>query len=165
MTPTAGLYFFAEDYIEFLKDLKANCSREVVKIKLEQSRHKEQLIAKGQQHVPIGKIGDIEIIFLHYPTFEEAKEKWERRCSRINWDRLIVKNAEMNGCSPEIVKEFDKLPFNTKFIFTTRDYGAQSQVIFKEYLNKEQVKDDTTLFNKYVNLTKLVKGLPFKRKQ
>ena len=149
MTPTAGLYFFAEDYIVFLKDLKNLCSAEVKEIGLEESKHKDKLMAKGQQHIPIGKIGDVEIIFLHYPTFAEAKAKWERRCRRICWDRLIVKNAEMNGCTPEMVRDFDTLPFKTKFIFTTRDYGIQSQVIFKEYLGKDQVKDDTTLFNKY----------------
>ena len=165
MTPTAGLYFFAEDYLKFLKDLKKLCSMEVEEIKLEESKHRDKLIAKGQQHVPIGKVGDVEIIFLHYPTFAEAKEKWERRCKRICWDRLIVKNSEMNGCTPEMIKEFDSLPFKTKFIFTTRDYGIDSQVVFKEYQGKEQIKDDTTLFNKYVNLTNMVKGLPFKRKQ
>lgn len=162
MTPTAGLYFFAEDYIVFLKDLKNLCSAEVKEIGLEESKHKDKLMAKGQQHIPIGKIGDVEIIFLHYPTFAEAKAKWERRCRRICWDRLIVKNAEMNGCTPEMVRDFDTLPFKTKFIFTTRDYGIQSQVIFKEYLGKDQVKDDTTLFNKYINCTKLVKSEPFK---
>lgn len=165
MTPTAGLYFYAEDYIEFLRNLKENCSKEVVEINLEDSRHRDSLIAKGQQNVPIGKIGNIEIIFLHYPTFAEAKEKWERRCRRICWDRLIIKNAEMNGCTPEIIKEFDALPFEKKFIFTTRDYGIKSQVIFKEYEGSEQVKDDTTLFNKYINLTNLIKGKNFKRRQ
>ena len=165
MTPTAGLYFFAEDYLEFLKNLNNLCSTEVKEIKLEDSKYRDKLIAKGQQHVPIGKVGDVEIIFLHYPTFPEAKEKWERRCSRICWDRLIIKNAEMNGCTPEMIKEFDSLPFKTKFIFTTQDYGIDSQVVFKEYQGKEQIKDDTTLFNKYINLTRMVKGQPFKRKQ
>ena len=165
MTPTAGLYFFAEDYLTFLKDLKNLCSAEVKEVKLEDSKYKENLIIKGQQHVPIGKVGDVEIIFLHYPTFAEAKEKWERRCSRICWDRLIIKNAEMNGSTSEMVKEFDTLPFDTKFIFTTKDYGIDSQVFFKEYQGREQIKDDTTLFNKYINLTKLIKGQPFKRKQ
>ena len=165
MTPTAGLYFYAEDYIDFLSNLKENCSIEVKQLKIEESRHKEQLLAKGQQNVPIGIIRDIEIIFLHYPTFEEAKEKWERRCKRINWERLIIKNAEMNNCTPEMVMRFDDLPFENKFIFTTRNYGIQSQVVFKEYIGKDQVRDDTTLFNKYINCTKLVKGEPFKRKQ
>lgn len=165
MTPTAGLYFFAEDYLTFLRNLKNLCSTEVKEVRLEDSKHRDMLIAKGQQHVPIGKIGEAEIIFLHYPTFAEAKEKWERRCSRICWDRLIVKNSEMNGCTPGMIKEFDSLPFETKFIFTTRDYGIESQVIFKEYLGKEQIKDDTTLFNKYIDLNSLITGKPFKRRQ
>lgn len=163
MTPTAGLYFFAEDYLDFLKDLEHNCITEVQEIKLEDSRHKAQLLAKGQQHVPIGRIGNVEVIFLHYPTFAEAKAKWERRCERICWDRLIIKNAEMNGCTFAQVRQFDELPFENKLIFTTKDYGLTSQVIFKEYFGKNEVKDDTTLFNKYINLSKLINGEPFKR--
>lgn len=165
MTPTAGLYFFADDYLKFLKELEHNCSIEVKQIPLENSKYRDKLIAKGQQYVPIGLIGDVEVVFLHYPTFDEAKEKWERRCRRICWDRLIIKNTEMNGCTPEMIAEFDSLPFDRKFIFTTRDYGIESQVVFKEYLGQAQIKDDTTLFNKYIDLTKLVKGQPFKRKQ
>lgn len=56
MTPTAGLYFFAEDYLKFLKDLKHLCSTEVKEIKLDDSKYKENLIVKGQRHVPIGKV-------------------------------------------------------------------------------------------------------------
>lgn len=163
MSQTVGLYFFAEDYIEFLRHLKENCSNEIQEVELENSRYREELLAKGQ-HVPIGRIGEVEF-FLHYSTFAEAKEKWERRCKRINWDSLIVKNAEMNDCTAEIVRQFEELPFKNKFIYTAQDYGVQSHVIFREYLGKDQVKDDTTLFNKYIDLIKLVKGEPFKRKQ
>ena len=163
MTPTAGLYFFAEDYVKFLSNLRYYCSIEVQELDLKDSNYKDIIEKKGQQNVPLGKLDDIEIVFLHYPTFAEAKEKWERRCKRICWENLIVKNAEMNGCTPEQIKTFDKLPYDRKFIFTTRDYGIESQIIFKEYMGKEQVKDDTTRFNKYVDIVKLLKDIPFKK--
>ena len=163
MTPTAGLYFFAEDYVKFLSNLRYYCSIEVQELDLKDSKYKDIIEKKGQQNVPLGKLDDVEIVFLHYPTFAEAKEKWERRCKRICWENLIVKNAEMNGCTPEQIKAFDKLPFDRKFIFTTRDYEIGSQIIFKEYIGKDQVKDDTTLFNKYVDIIKLLKDRPFKK--
>ncbi len=163
LSPTAGLYFYEEEYIKFLNNLEGYCGMELEEISLDDSKYKESLISKGQINVPIGKISNIEIVFLHYPNFKEAKEKWVRRCKRINWDNLIVKNAEMNLCTREHILEFDRMPFNTKFIFTTKDYGIESQIIFGEYKNKDQVKDDTTLFNKYVNVTNLVTGKPFKK--
>lgn len=130
-------------------------------IPLSESKYKDSLIKKGQTKVPIGIIDDVEIVFLHYPTFEEAKEKWTRRASRINWNNLIVKDSEMNDCTEKDIIDFDKLPFDRKFIFTTRDYKIDSQIIFKEYYMQESVKNDTTLFNKYLNIKNLVKGKPF----
>lgn len=165
LTPTAGLYFYANDYNRFLSNLKYYCSLELEEVSLKFSKHRNTQIKRKQEHVPIGRLDDVEIIFLHYPTFQEAKEKWERRCSRICWDHLIVKNAEMNECNSENIIEFDKLPFDNKFIFTAKDYGISSQVIFKEYVSDGYVKDDTTLFNKYINLANLIKGLPFKVNQ
>lgn len=84
-----------------------------------------------------------------------------RRSSRINWDNLIVKNSEMNYCTHKNIKEFDELPFERKFIFTTRDYSIDSQVIYKEYMGCNQVMDDTSLFPKYININNFVKGKPF----
>jgi uncharacterized protein (DUF1919 family) len=163
LTPTAGLYFFADDYIRFLSNLKYYMSLPPERIPLSESKYKKILIERKQDSVPLGIIDDIEIVFLHYPTFEEAKDKWVRRAARVNWNNLIVKNSEMNYCSREHIMEFDRLPFDKKFIFTTRDYGIESQIIFKEYMGKDQVKDDTTIFNKYVDITKMIKNQPFKK--
>lgn len=163
LTPTAGLYFYAKDYIRFLSNLRYYTSLKPEQIPLSKSKYESKMIEKGQNNVPIGLLDDVEIMFLHYPTFEEAQAKWIRRAKRINWDNLIIKNAEMNGCTEHDVKSFDLLKFSRKFIFTTRDYGLDSQIVFKEYIGKEQVIDDTTLFNKYVNLKNMILGKPFKK--
>jgi uncharacterized protein (DUF1919 family) len=165
LTPTAGLYFYADEYMRFLSNINYYLSLNPEPISLKESRHKESLIYKGQINVPLGRIDDVEIVFLHYPTFEVAREKWLRRTARINWENLIIKNSEMNGCTESNVREFDRLPFERKFIFTTRNYDVDSQVIFREYLGSEQVKDDTMLFNKYIDVTNLIKGKPFKLRQ
>ena len=65
------------------------------------SKFKNILIKKKQHHVPTGLPDDVEIIFLHYPTFEEAKENWNRRVERINWD-IFIKNSQQNGCTAGI---------------------------------------------------------------
>ena len=164
-TPTVGLYFFAEDYIKFLYKIKEYVNSEIKIINIEESRHKESLIRLHQEHVPIGKIDDVEIIFLHYKTPEEALEKWYRRVKRINWDNLYIKMAEMNECLEEHVYAFDKLPFKRKFIFTHKDYMIKSQIIMKDWKNSDQVYDDTTWFNKYINVINFLNGLPYKKRQ
>lgn len=158
-TPTVGLYFFSDDYIKFVSNLKYYmCDCELRVTDNSESKYRDILLSKGGENAvcPVGHLDDIEIIFLHYKTKEEAESKWNRRKERIHWDNLIIKNTEMNGCTLEHMKQYDSLPFDTKIIFTTKDYGLKSQIVFKEFAGQDQVKDDTTHFRRYINLNKLI---------
>lgn len=121
-----------------------------------ESRYYSILQQRCQCAVPIGLLGDVELVFLHYKTETEAYEKWNRRRSRIHWDHLIVKMSEQNCCNEEVLREFDGLPFPTKLVFTTKDYGLKSQIIFEDYRDKDEVSNDTLHFRKFVNLEKLI---------
>lgn len=39
---------------------------------------------------PVGKLDDIKIYFQHYHSEQEAKQKWEERCKRINFENLFI---------------------------------------------------------------------------
>lgn len=165
-SPFVGLYVFSDDYIKILTDLKRYLSLPLEFISVEESKWKSILIDRNHGNVPIAKLGDAEIIFLHYKSKEEAYEKWNRRLNRMNWSKLIVKMSEQNCCTIDHLKAFDSLPYRIKFVFTSRDYKLNSQVVFKEYLNENSgVMNDTTLFRKYVNLINLINGKSFKLKQ
>lgn len=166
-SPTVGMYFFASDYIKFLSSLREYMSESLVIIKPEESVHYKELVAEhpNSLKVPIGRLGDIEIVFLHSHSAEEAITKWNRRATRMNYNNLIVKMSEMNSCTPELLKDFDSLPYQRKFVFTTKDYGLNSQVIFHEYQNCLDIKNDTSKFRKYIDLINLVNGMPFKKNQ
>lgn len=83
----------------------------------------------------------------------------------MNLDNLVVKMSEMNQCSEELVRKYDALPHERKFIFTTKDYGLNSQVIFKEWVGYGEIKNDTSDFRKYIVLENWINGLPFKKHQ
>lgn len=155
-SPTVGMYFFADDYIRFLKDLKRYLCLQLTIIPLKDSKYKDILIRKGQTSVPIGKLGDVEIVFLHYKTPEEALSKWERRAKRVNYNNLVIKFSEMNLCNDEHLREFDALPYKKKIVFVTRKRGLKSEILFKGYDGQSEIKDDTTYFRKYVNLRRLI---------
>ncbi len=156
-TPTVGLYFFAKDYIRFLKRLQYYLETPISFIRPDQSKYYEILKKLNQLHCPIGLIEDIEIIFLHYKSEEEAKEKWNRRCKRVNYDNLIIKFSEMNLCTEKELIEFDFLPYDTKFVFThiKRD-DIKSSVHYKGYENCNEVLNDTMHYSKYINLIPLI---------
>ena len=110
LSPTVGLYFFAEDYLRFVSNLRYYLSLDLIFIPAEKSRYAETLRERNQLHVPIGMLDDVEIIFLHYKSREEAKEKWVRRKQRVNFEDIILKFSNMNLCTEECMKEFDNLP-------------------------------------------------------
>lgn len=124
-SPTVGLFFMAEDYIKFIYDLKGYFAADLTFIAPEESKWKDALKVSGNKRYgtyPVGKLKDIEIFFLHYHSEQEAKEKWERRIKRINWDRLLVKFNDQNGCTTEDAKNFMELPLKNKLFFTCKEW-------------------------------------------
>lgn len=152
-SPTAGLYFFPDDYLRLCYNLRWYMGQELKPLSFNDARHKRQIEEKGQKDVPLGLLGELEIVFLHYPTFEEAAEKWARRVSRINWNDVRIKFSEMNGCSYHELRLFDELPFENKVLFTVDEHPElKSARHFKGYENVGQILNDTTFFRKYLNL-------------
>ncbi|MDO4514929.1 MAG: DUF1919 domain-containing protein [Lachnospiraceae bacterium] len=106
MSPTINLSFDMNDYVKLLENL---------------SWYMEQPITPYQDDrfdYPCGMLGDIEIRFNHYKTFEEAVAKWEERKQRINWDNLYIIAIDGDNCTEESLHRFDNLPFKHKVIFT-----------------------------------------------
>ena len=68
-SPTIGLFFFAEDYIMFLRELEGFLNIELEFISRKESKHSEVLMNKEYEGVPIGKLcykgNTVEIVFLH----------------------------------------------------------------------------------------------------
>ena len=151
-SPTVGLYFFADDYVRFVSNLREYFGTPLCFISANEARHKKQIIENNRQNVPIARLGDVEIVFLHYHSEQEAEEKWKRRVERINWDNIIVKFSEMNNCHIEEIMAFDKINISKKVVFVTKDYKIESQIIFRDSLGKYNISDDTTLFNSYFDL-------------
>lgn len=164
-SPTVGLYFMPKDYIKFLKNLKEYVSVEIEFIEPSKSKY-EKVLKKDHRFgkYPIGKLKDIEIMFLHYKSKEEAREKWNRRCKRINWNKLLIKFNDQNGCTEEEVYEFYSLPYKNKLFFTVKDWDVKK--VDGYYKIKQYTSDDYVTAshepwgkNSYVNLEKIINNL------
>ena len=112
-------------------------------------------------NVPIGQIGDIQICFLHYDNGKIACDKWNKRRQRINYDNLLVKFSDQNGCTISQGDEFLKLPFKNKIFITNKDYfkGKDGVILMPESKNLGYVIDDIKPSFKYINLKKLLNKL------
>lgn len=139
-TPTLGLYFWYPDYVEFLQNLKYYLTEAT----LEFVDHSKYPLGnerrKNWKHwYPIGLLdGKIEIQFLHYHTENEAREKWNRRKNRINWDNLIIIGSEQNLCTPKDIIAFNNLPYKKKIFFSTKAYPDLDCVCCLEEFSGDQ---------------------------
>lgn len=80
MSPTVNLTINNRDFIKLVTNLDyyLNC----------------EMISNPQRAIetdcPVGMLDDVEIVFTHYKTFEEARDKWNERKQRINYDNLYI---------------------------------------------------------------------------
>lgn len=155
-TPTVGMYFFPEEYLKFISNMKENVDLPMTFIPASKSKHYQRLQELNQTNVPIAVLGDdIEIVMLHYHSEKEVIEKWNRRKARINWEHLLIKNTMQNGMTEEQVRRYDALPFAHKIIFVPyKMNGVKSAIWYKSDCKSDRVLDDIINFNKYIDLTK-----------
>lgn len=161
-TPTIGLFFMAEDYIKFVYDIKKYISLTLKFIEPEETKYIEYFKKHDKfGKYPIGRLGDIEIHFLHYNSNEEALTKWNRRVKRINWDKIIFKFNDQNLCTPELIKKFCELEVKNKICFTTKQYNYKNLYHIKSLFKYPHIKASYEPFGKsfYVNINNLINKL------
>lgn len=157
LSPTVGLYFFADDYIKFVKNLKYYMSIDLKFISVEESKYKDELIKRKHDLIPLAKLDDVEIVFLHYKTNEEAKEKWNRRKQRINWENIYFKFSKMNFCTEEHLKVFSELPFRHKFMLNNRKPPRYNcEFYWNGKSNETEILLDTDPFPGILHIAKLI---------
>lgn len=167
-SPTVGMWFFADDYLKFVKNLKYYTNIKIEVVIPQESKYYEKLIEMGSIGGLVGILDDIEVILLHFHDKKSAVEKWNRRLKRINWDNLIVKFSYMNGCTYEMLEEFDALDLSDisnhykKIMFVPRPMPEfESAIYIKGFENELQITNDTFVFNQYFKLIPFInnKGL------
>lgn len=106
----------------------------------------------------------IEIFFLHYHSEQEAREKWERRVQRINWNKLLVKFNDQNGCTETEVNKYMKMPFKNKVFFTCKHWPNENgggYTVIHQFPKHEFIMASYEPFGKtkYIDITKLLNSL------
>ena len=80
-SPTVNLFFQDEDFILFCQHLRYYLSLPVEKV-------------DSEMDYPVGALkgdyGTIRLYFMHYDSFDKAREKWKERASRVDYDNLYI---------------------------------------------------------------------------
>ena len=141
-TPTVGLFFTSKDYLKFISNLKYYLSLKLEFIDYNNSKNIDFLAENDiKKNIIIGVLDDIEIYFLHYKNPEEAFDKWERRKKRINYQKIIFKFNDQNGCNLDDLNTFLNLPYKNKIFFTVKNWKINNQSIIKifQLINKKYI--------------------------
>ena len=118
-TPTCDMTIGTYNYINFCRHLK-----EYLTLPVDEPTEEDKKKYPGC-NVPIGilhgeplGLRDVGLVFTHYQTLEEAREKWYRRRERVHYDNLffILDCGTVNN--EKILDAFEKLPYPNKVIFT-----------------------------------------------
>lgn len=125
-SPTINLFFSIEDFIKFLENMDNYLKSEL-----------REDLDSGRDY-PVGILDDIKINFMHYKTFNEAKEKWYERIDRINMNNLYIIMNEGRGSNYQLLERFNKLPYAHKIMFTHVPYPEfESAFYIKGYEDKD----------------------------
>lgn len=119
-SPTVNLIIDLDDYLVFCQHLY-NYSM----CPLEQPNETETKDYKTPYPIGILRGGrfnlpDIAVRFIHYRSFDEAKEKWESRFKRVNYNNLFFVMEKGLYVSESIIDKFSALPYRNKVCLTER---------------------------------------------
>jgi len=162
-SPFINMYIFAPDYIELLENFSPSILDNITFIQHSDSKYKEFLTYRNKENVnyPIGLLNNkYEVHFLHYTSNVEAKEKWEKRLKRINYNKLIFKFSDANQFKDEMASRFDKLKFKNKLCFTAKEYKKlKSTIPLQKFKNAQFVDDEWKHASQEFNITNFLNNL------
>lgn len=110
LTPTINCYMSMPDFVIFCENLADN-----LKIDLQECDE------RGESPFPIAKLGELEVMAVHYKTFAEFREAWSKRRQRVNLDKIFVIMTNRDGFTEDLLPRIAKLPYE-KVLFSHVDY-------------------------------------------
>lgn len=143
-SPFVNLWLSGEDFVKFLR---------APRIYLEEtlSYQGQKLDSTKTIEFPVATLGNVSLNMMHYKTFEESVDAWNRRKARINWYNLF---AVMWTENPAELEQFDALPFGKKVCLVP----FKSNLDSAWYINPDINKNWSRFVDK---INDFAKGIPF----
>ena len=78
--------------------------------------------------------------FMHYETCKEARDCWERRKKRINFNKILVLATDRDGFDGKAYEQWKKIPY-PKVLFTANPEFTEDAVFYPEFQKDGMVGD------------------------
>jgi len=119
-SPTVGLFFPPDSFLGFVENLEHYLSLTLT----------EDAEASALARYPVGLLDDVQIHFMHYASFAEARTKWVERSARVDRSDIIVLFTDRDGAGPEHHSRFSALPVARKLMITSRQSEAEGCITY-----------------------------------
>lgn len=156
LSPTINLAFDGPDFCNFCENLQYYLKQELIEVKTDAVPY------------PVGRLGEnIEVRFVHYKSFEEAKRKWEERAKRVNYKKIFIMCTDRDGMNlPECIERFDNLPY-PKIMFSAKNYHKKWNIYCPCFKNDDCVGVMTGIadlqghrfYEKYIDMVPILNSL------
>ena len=131
-SPFVNLYLDPSDFVRYLQNIEFYQAQPLQ-------------FKQTEKPYPVGMLGDLEVHFMHYHSEQEAKEKWEARSQRLDFNNLFIMMTDKDGgkgAKYEHLQAFDNLPYPNKVVFTHKPYPElESAFYIKGFENENEVGD------------------------
>lgn len=125
-SPTINVYIRPKDFVKFCENISFYLTLPLIEVPY-----------NAQIGYPVGQLGDITLYCKHYATFEEAKQMWDSRKNRIDWDHIyfimtdrdfippVSATKSICSCGEAVLQRFNQLPFENKVCIVKDEKYAQ----------------------------------------
>lgn len=128
LSPTANVSIYADDFFRMASDLSHYLTCPLEESAVEGAAYPVGVLRKGDEQV--------QLRFIHDASFEEAKDKWVRRCGRVQWDNLYIvfhqvfpkqriRLSRKNGW----YKRFKAIPYHNKRMLLNAWFSFDKEIV------------------------------------
>lgn len=129
-SPTINLYFSKQDFVIFVNNLEGFLKSDIIEV------------FDDTKKFPVGEIQyngkKVIVNFMHYDTFEEAKNKWNERKKRVDFSNIFVIQLIAEGLTEEDVVSFDKIKYKNKMLITySNPVNSENVIVHNVFLRSD----------------------------
>lgn len=109
LSPTINLWFFQNEFVKFIRNLPEYLAKELEFI-------------PSEFNYPVARLGDVRIMFNHCKTEEEARNAWNSRRDRVNFDNLYIILYDRDDLTREDILSLKNVKCKRLVVLSEKEY-------------------------------------------
>lgn len=107
-SPTVNLWMHQREFIQFAANLREYIDEDLI-------------FVESEYDYPVAQLKDVKIYFNHSRSEEEARNDWNRRKARVNYDNLFLIMYDRENLTEDDFRRFAAIPCKGRVILSDRD--------------------------------------------